>query len=163
MARCESRGILFLSTPFDFESVDLLETLGVAAYKVPSGEITNWPFLEHVASKRKPVILSTGMSHFGEVEQAVGVLRTAGCEELVILQCTSSYPAPPASANLRALRTMSDAFQAPVGLSDHTMGAEVALASVALGACVIEKHFTLDRSLPGPDHQASLEPAELKR
>jgi N-acetylneuraminate synthase len=161
MERCDARGILFLSTPFDVGSADLLETLGVPAYKIPSGEITNWPFLEHIASKRKPVILSTGMSDLGEVEHAVGVLRAAGCEELVILHCTSSYPAPAAHANLRALRTMADAFQVPVGLSDHTMGIEVALASVALGACVIEKHFTLDRSLPGPDHQASLEPGEL--
>ena len=160
--RCHARGIMFLSTPFDFPSADLLETLSVPAYKVPSGEITNWPFLEHVASKGKPVILSTGMSDLNEVEQAVKVLRAAGCSELVILHATSSYPAPAASANLRAMQTLSDSFHAPVGLSDHTTGIEVALAATALGACVLEKHFTLDRSLAGPDHKASLEPAELR-
>ena len=158
---CSTRGILFLSTPFDFGSADLLETLGVLAYKIASGEITNWLFLGHIASKKKPVIISTGMSDMGEVEQAVGVLRAAGCSELAILHCTSSYPAPPESVNLRAMQAMSDAFHVPVGLSDHTEGIEAALAAVALGACVIEKHFTLDRSLPGPDHKASLEPGEL--
>lgn len=161
VAHCGTRGILFLSTPFDFESADLLETLGVPAYKIASGEITNWLFLEHMASKKKPIIISTGMSNLGEVEQAVGVLRAAGCSDLVILHCTSSYPAPPESVNLRAMQSMADAFHVPVGFSDHTQGMEAALAAVALGACVIEKHFTLDRSLPGPDHKASLEPAEL--
>lgn len=160
--RCHARGIMFLSTPFDFPSADLLETLSVPAYKVPSGEITNWPFLEHIASKGKPVILSTGMSNLNEVEQAVKVLRAAGCSELLILHATSSYPATAASANLRAMQTMSDSFDTPVGLSDHTTGIEVALAATALGACVLEKHFTLDRSLAGPDHKASLEPAELR-
>jgi N,N'-diacetyllegionaminate synthase len=158
---CRTRGILFLSTPFDFESADLLETLGVPAYKIASGEITNWLFLEHVASKKKPIIISTGMSNLPEVEQAVSVLRQAGCSDLVILHCTSSYPAPPETVNLRAMQSMADAFHVPVGFSDHTQGVEAALAAVALGACVIEKHFTLARSLPGPDHQASLEPAEL--
>jgi N,N'-diacetyllegionaminate synthase len=160
--RCERKGIQFLSTPFDFQSADLLETLGVAAYKIPSGEITNWPFLSHVASKGKPVLLSTGMSDLAEVEQAVYVLRTARCTELVILHCTSSYPAPPDCVNLRAMQTMADAFRVSVGLSDHTEGNEIALAAVALGASVIEKHFTLDRSFPGPDHKASLEPGELR-
>jgi N,N'-diacetyllegionaminate synthase len=160
--RSHARGIMFLSTPFDFQSADLLERLSVPAYKVPSGEITNWPFLEHIASKRKPVILSTGMSDLNEVEQAVKVLRAAGCSELMILHATSSYPATAASANLRAMQTLSDSFHAPVGLSDHTMGIEVALAATALGACILEKHFTLARSLPGPDHKASLEPAELR-
>ena len=160
--RCHARGIIFLSTPFDFPSADLLERLSVPAYKVPSGEITNWPFLEHIASKGKPVILSTGMSDLNEVEQAVKVLRAAGCSELLILHATSSYPATAASANLRAMRTLSDSFHTPVGLSDHTMGIEVALAATALGACILEKHFTLDRSFAGPDHKASLEPAELR-
>jgi N,N'-diacetyllegionaminate synthase len=159
--RCHARGILFLSTPFDVASADLLETLGMPAYKIPSGEITNWPFLEHIASKKKPVILSTGMSDLTEVEEAVRVLRAAECSDLVILHCTSSYPAPAASVNLRAMQTLADAFHTPIGLSDHTMGIEVALAATALGACVLEKHFTLDRSLPGPDHRASLEPEEL--
>ena len=160
--RCHARGIMFLSTPFDFPSADLLESLSVPAYKVPSGEITNWPFLEHIASKGKPVILSTGMSDLNEVEQAVKVLRAAGCSELAILHATSSYPATAASANLRAMRTLSDSFHTPVGLSDHTTGIEVALAATALGACILEKHFTLDRSLAGPDHKASLEPTELR-
>jgi N,N'-diacetyllegionaminate synthase len=161
IGHCRLRGIQFLSTPFDFDSADLLETLGVPAFKIPSGEVTNWPFLEHIASKKRPVIISTGMSDLGEVEQAVSVLRSAGCSELVILHCTSSYPAPPESVNLRAMRTMEDAFQVPVGFSDHTQGMEAALAAVAMGASVIEKHFTLDRCLPGPDHKASLEPGEL--
>jgi N-acetylneuraminate synthase/N,N'-diacetyllegionaminate synthase len=160
--RCQARGIMFLSTPFDFPSADLLEGLSVPAYKVPSGEITNWPFLEHIASKRKPVILSTGMSYLNEVEQAVKVLRAAGCSELVILHATSSYPAAAASANLRAMQTLADCFHTPVGLSDHTTGIEVALAATALGASILEKHFTLDRSMAGPDHKASLEPAELR-
>jgi N-acetylneuraminate synthase/N,N'-diacetyllegionaminate synthase len=138
-----------------------LDRLGVPAFKIPSGEITNWPFLEHIACKKRPVIISTGMSDLDEVEQAVSVLRSAGCSELVILHCTSSYPAPPESVNLRAMRAMADAFQVPVGFSDHTQGMEAALAAVAMGASVVEKHFTLDRSLPGPDHRASLEPGEL--
>jgi N-acetylneuraminate synthase/N,N'-diacetyllegionaminate synthase len=160
--RCRERGIIFLSTPFDFPSADLLESLALPAYKVASGEITNWPFLEHIASKGKPVILSTGMSDLNEVEQAVKVLRGAGCSELLILHATSSYPATAASANLRAMQTLSEFFHTPVGLSDHTMGIEVALAATALGASILEKHFTLDRSLAGPDHKASLEPAELR-
>jgi N,N'-diacetyllegionaminate synthase len=159
--RCDSKGIQFLSTPFDFKSADLLETLGVVAYKIPSGEITNWPFLSHIAAKGKPVLLSTGMSDLAEVEDAVKVLRSGGCKEFIVLHCTSSYPAPPSSVNLRAMQTMANAFHVPVGLSDHTQGSEAALAAVALGASVIEKHFTLDRSLPGPDHKASLEPGEL--
>ena len=160
--RCRERGILFLSTAFDTESADLLETFSMPAYKIPSGEITNWPFLEYLASKNKPIILSTGMSDLGEVEEAVGVLRAAKCSELVILHCTSSYPTPPASVNLRAMQTIADTFHTPVGLSDHTMGIEISLAATALGASVIEKHFTIDRSLPGPDHKASLEPGELR-
>ncbi len=162
ISRCSQRGILFLSSPFDVESADLLEALGVPAYKIPSGEITNWPFLEHIASKKKPIILSTGMSDLQEVQQAVAVLRGAGCSELAVLHCTSNYPAPPASVNLRAMQTLATALGTPVGLSDHTMGIEVALGATALGASIIEKHFTLDRSLPGPDHQASLNPCELQ-
>ena len=159
---CKSRKILFLSTPFDPQSADLLENLNILAYKVPSGEITNWPFLEHIASKRKPVILSTGMSDLSEVEGAIRVLRSAGCSELAVLHCTSSYPASAANSNLRAMHTLAEAFQVPVGLSDHTIGIEIPLAAVALGGCIIEKHFTLDKSLAGPDHQASLEPNELR-
>jgi len=159
---CNSKRILFLSTPFDEESADLLDELGVVAFKIPSGEITNLPFLTHVARKGKPVILSTGMSWLGEVETAVRTLTETGNSSLAILHCVSNYPAEPRDANLMAMRTLSEAFGAPVGFSDHTLGMEVALAAVALGACVIEKHFTLDRDLPGPDHRASLEPREIK-
>jgi N,N'-diacetyllegionaminate synthase len=159
---CRQKGILFLSTPFDEESADLLETLDVAAFKIPSGEITNLPFLEHVARKRKPILLSTGMSDMSEVAAAVRAIRAQGNGEIVLLQCVSNYPANPADVNLRAMATMASAFGVPAGYSDHTLGLEAPLAAVALGACVIEKHFTLDRNLPGPDHRASLEPRELK-
>lgn len=161
-AYCQERGVLFLSTPFDEESADLLDELGVPVFKIASGEITNWPFLEHVARKGKPIILSTGMSYLSEVDEAVRVIRDAGCDQLILLHCVSNYPADPADANLRAMQTMVMAFQLPVGYSDHTPGIEVALAAVALGACVIEKHFTLDRNLLGPDHRASLEPVGLR-
>ena len=160
---CEKVGVLFLSTPFDEESADLLDRMGVRAFKVGSGELTNWPYLESMGRRGKPVILSTGMSYLSEVDEAVRVLRHAGCEHLILLHCVSEYPAEPAEANLRAIRTLEVAFQVPVGFSDHTQGIEVALAAVALGACVIEKHFTLDHGLPGPDHRASLDPEELRR
>jgi N-acetylneuraminate synthase len=161
MARCQEKGILFMSTPFDEESVDLLDSLGVLAFKVSSGEITNWPFLEYIARKGKPIILSTGMSYLSEVDEAARVIRRTGWDQLVLLHCVSNYPANPVDVNLRAMQTMAAAFQVPVGYSDHTLGIEIALAAVALGACVIEKHFTLNRNLPGPDHRASLEPDEL--
>jgi N,N'-diacetyllegionaminate synthase len=160
-AQCRRRGILFLSTPFDEGSADALEALGVPAFKIGSGELTNLPFLDHVARKRRPMILSTGMASLDEVAQALAIVRGAGNEDLVLLHCVSSYPADPAEANLRAMATMGASFGVPVGFSDHTTGIEVALAAVALGARVVEKHFTLDRALPGPDHAASLEPAEL--
>jgi len=158
---CRRIGVLFLSTPFDEESADLLEEIGVPAFKIPSGELTNLPFLIHVARKGKPMIVSTGMSSLDEVEAAVQAVEQAGNTNVVLLHCISAYPADPADVNLRAMHTMASAFNVPVGYSDHTLGIEVALAAVALGACVIEKHFTLDRSLPGPDHRASLEPHEL--
>lgn len=158
---CEKSGILFLSTPFDHDSVDFLDELGVPAFKIPSGEMTNYPLLEHIACKGKPIILSTGMSYLGEVEQALSVIYTTGSHDVVLLHCVSNYPADPADTNLRAMQTMATAFGAPIGYSDHTLGIEVSLAAVALGACVIEKHFTLDRTLSGPDHSASLEPKEL--
>lgn len=158
---CEERGIIFLSTPFDEKSADFLEELNIPAFKIPSGEITNLPFLEHVAHKGKPLILSTGMSSLEEVASAVAVIRGTGNRDLVLLHCVSAYPADPADVNLFAMQTMSAAFGVPVGFSDHTLGIEVALAAVALGSCVIEKHFTLSRALPGPDHRASLEPGEL--
>ena len=162
MAHCRSRDIEFLSSPFEESSVDLLVELGLQILKIPSGEITNVPFLEHVARKDIPVILSTGMASLSEVREAVEIFGAAKDRNLVLLHCISSYPAPPEDSNLRAMNTMRAAFRVPVGYSDHTAGTEVALAAVALGACVIEKHITLDRSLPGPDHQASLEPAELE-
>lgn len=163
LARCQQKGVLFLSSPFDETSADLLESLNVPAYKIPSGEITNHPYLAHVARKGRPIILSTGMSGLGEVEAAVEAIAAAGGPPLVLLHCVSQYPAPPEELNLRAMHTLEAAFDVPVGFSDHTEGIEMALVAVALGAAVIEKHFTLDRSLPGPDHRASLEPDELCR
>jgi len=158
---CHERGILFMSSPFDESSADLLDGLGVPVFKIPSGEITNLPFLKHVACKGKPMIVSTGMADLAEVETAMNTIREAGNEQVVLLQCVSNYPADPANVNLRAMATMEEKFSVPVGYSDHTPGTEIAIAAVALGATVIEKHFTLDRTLPGPDHEASLEPDEL--
>lgn len=159
--RSEERGIIFLSTAFDEVSADYLGQLGVAAFKIPSGEITNLSYLTHIAEKHKPLIVSTGMANLGEVEAAVQAIERAGNRNYVLLHCVSNYPADPRDVNLRAMQTMHRAFQVPVGYSDHTTGIDVAVASVALGACVLEKHFTLDRQLPGPDHKASLEPDEL--
>ena len=161
LAYSRQHGILFMSTPFGEDSADLLDELGIAVFKIPSGEITNFPFLAHVARKGKPMIISTGMATLGEVETAMRVVRDAGARDLVLLHCVSNYPARPSDVNLRAMETMAAVFEVPVGYSDHTAGMEVALAAVALGACVLEKHVTLDRSLPGPDHRASLEPAEF--
>ncbi|MHC4617104.1 MAG: N-acetylneuraminate synthase [Planctomycetota bacterium] len=158
---CDERGVLFLSTPFGESSADFLHDLGVSAFKIPSGELTNLPFLAHVASKGKPMIVSTGMATLGEVETAVNTIEMAGNHDVILLHCVSNYPADPADANLRAMHTLRTAFGVPVGFSDHTLGIEVAPAAVALGADVVEKHFTLDRNLPGPDHRASLEPDEL--
>lgn len=158
---CKLRGITFLSAPFDEESVELLQSLEVPAYKVPSGELTNGPLLEHIARKGKPIILSTGMSTLSEVGTAVDIIHSAGNTELVLLHCTSNYPTPPDQVNLLAMDTMRREFALPVGYSDHTQGITIPIAAVARGACVIEKHFTLDRNLPGPDHIASLEPDEL--
>ncbi len=157
---CAQRGIRFLSTPFDHDSVDLLDELGVQAFKVSSGDLTNLPLLEHLARKRKPIILSTGMATLGEVEQAVHTLEATEAA-FALLHCVSNYPAEHNETNLRAMLTMQAAFGVPVGYSDHTLGNEVCFAAVALGARIIEKHFTLDRNLPGPDHAASAEPNEL--
>ncbi len=159
--RCEKEGILFLSTPFDEGSADLLDKLGVSLFKLPSGEITNKALLQHVARKGRPLILSTGMSELSEVADAVGWIREVSEAPLTLLQCVSEYPAPADEANLAAMDTLREAFALPAGYSDHTLGIEVALAAAARGACVIEKHFTLDRELPGPDHKASLLPSEL--
>jgi N-acetylneuraminate synthase len=161
LAHCGDAGILFLSSAFDEESADLLAALDVAAFKVGSGEITNWPLLEYIAANGKPVILSTGMAHLGEVDAAVRAIHAAGCEQLALLHCLSSYPANPAEVNLRAMRTLTTAFGLPVGYSDHTLGIAIPLAAVALDACIIEKHFTLDKTLPGPDQRASADPVEL--
>lgn len=161
IAYCREKEILFLATPFEEESADFLESLNLPAFKIPSGELTNLPFLAHVARKGRPMIVSTGMATLEEVERGVRTIRENGAPELILLHCVSNYPADPAEVNLRALATLWEAFQVPVGYSDHTPGIEIALAAAALGAVLIEKHFTLDRTLPGPDHRASLEPAEL--
>lgn len=158
---CVRRKILFLSSAFEEESADLLDRLGLPVFKIPSGELTNLPFLEHVARFGKPLILSTGMATEPEVAEAASAIRKTGNDQIILLQCTSAYPANPADVNLRAMQTMSERFGVPVGYSDHTLGIHVALAAVALGACIVEKHFTLDRFLPGPDHQASADPSEL--
>lgn len=157
----KKKKILFLSTPFDEESVDLLDRIGVLAYKIPSGEITNFPLLKKIAEKKRPVILSTGMASLGEVEDAFQYLKKCGTENIILLHCTTSYPASITSTNLRAMETLHCAFQVPVGYSDHTEGIIIPIAAVAMGASVLEKHFTLDKTLPGPDHKASLEPEEL--
>lgn len=159
--RCRASGIQFLSTPFDEASADALEALGVPAFKISSGDLTNTPFLRRVARKGRPMLISTGMATLDEVAAAVRAVEGEGLQEIVLLQCTSAYPADPRDANLRAMATMRDAFGVPVGFSDHTPGLEVALAAVALGASVLEKHLTTDRRLPGPDHLASLEPAQF--
>jgi N,N'-diacetyllegionaminate synthase len=158
---CRQVGIQFLSSPFDLQSADLLAEMKVPLLKVPSGEITNLPFLRHLARKGLPLIVSTGMCNLGEVEEAVNILQAEGANRLTLLHCVTEYPAPYAEINLRAMQTLKSAFGLPVGYSDHTPGIEIAVAAAALGATVIEKHFTLDRALPGPDHAASLEPAEL--
>jgi len=160
-AYCDGAGIIFLSTPFDYHSADLLDALGVPIFKIASGELVNHPFLRYVAAKKKPLLLSTGMATLGEVEEALEVIEQAGGKEVTLLHCTTNYPAAYEEVNLRAMLTLQQAFNLPVGYSDHTQGIEVAVAAVALGACVIEKHFTLDRSMEGPDHKTSLEPAEL--
>jgi len=160
-AYAHKKGIVFLSSPFDRESVDLLDELNVPAFKIPSGEITNFPLLKHIARKKKPIILSTGMSTLGEIEDALEVIRKEKAKEIVLLHCVTAYPAKVEEVNLRVIETLRREFKLPVGLSDHTLGITIPIAAVALGACVIEKHFTMDKNLPGPDHQASLELQEL--
>jgi len=160
-AHAAAKGILFFSTPDEEDSADFLDRLGVPLFKLGSGEVTNLPYLRYVGAKGRPVILSTGMSNLGEVEAAVDAIRGTGNQALVLLHCVSDYPAQPADCNLRAMHTLRAAFGCPVGFSDHTLGSDVALAAVALGACVLEKHLTLSRDLPGPDHRASLEPHEF--
>jgi N,N'-diacetyllegionaminate synthase len=155
-------GILFISTPFDEESVDFLDSLGVPLFKIASADITHVPLLKHVASKAKPILLSTGMSYLSEVADALWHLRSAGAQEILLMHCVSAYPAAPQEMNLRALQTLRSYFELPVGLSDHSQGILFSLISVALGAVVIEKHFTLDKTAAGPDHKASLDSDDLK-
>lgn len=161
---CDQKKIMFLSTPFDHDSIDLLNSFGMPIFKIPSGEITNLPYLRHVGRLGKEVILSTGMADLGEIEDALDALMQAGAskDKITVLHATTEYPCPIEEVNLRAMQTISAAFGIKVGYSDHTQGIEVPIAAVAMGACVIEKHFTLDRTMEGPDHKASLEPNELK-
>lgn len=162
---CAEKKIKFLSTPFDETSVDLLNALGMDTFKIPSGEITNLPYLRKIGSLKKKVILSTGMSTLQEIQDALKVFTTAGTslENIIVLHCNTDYPTPFEDVNLRAMQTIRDACNVKAGYSDHTVGIEVPIAAVALGAVCIEKHFTLDRTLPGPDHKASLEPDELRQ
>lgn len=160
--RAKSRGLEVFSTPFDESSVDFLEELGVSIYKIASFENTDWPLLKKVASTGKPVIMSTGLTNISDIDESVRVLREAGCEELVLLKCTSTYPATPENTNLMTIPRMREIFNCHVGLSDHTMGIGAAIAAVALGAPVVEKHFTLSRADGGVDSAFSIEPDELK-
>jgi N,N'-diacetyllegionaminate synthase len=162
---CKHIDIEFLSTAFDHDSVDLLDELNIPFFKIPSGEITNLPYLRHVGKKGKPIIMSSGMSRLDEVRDALNLLIKSGAEkeQITILHCNTEYPTPMKDVNLKAMLTIQDKLGVKIGYSDHTLGIEVPIAAVALGATVIEKHFTLDRNLPGPDHVASLEPDELKQ
>jgi N,N'-diacetyllegionaminate synthase len=161
--RCKEKGIHFLSTGFDLDSIDFLENYDFPFYKIPSGELTNKPFLQHIARKGKDIILSTGMANLQDVKDALDVIEQAGIkrDQIIVLHCNTEYPTPMSDVNLLAMRQMELELGVKVGYSDHTLGIEVPIAAVALGAVVIEKHFTLDRNLPGPDHAASLEPNEL--
>jgi len=161
---CDKLNIMFLSTPFDFESIDFLNDLGLEIFKIPSGEITNLPYLEKIGKLGKKVILSTGMADLGEIEDALDILISCGTkkENITVLHCNTEYPTPYEDVNFLAMLTIKEAFKVKVGYSDHTLGIEVPIAAVALGASVIEKHFTLDKNMEGPDHKASLEPHELK-
>ena len=164
---CRKKNIIFMSTPFDEKSADMLDRLGMGIFKIPSGEITNKPLIQHIAGKNKPVIFSTGMSYLSEVEKAVRWIyeiwnKSGFNQQLTLLHCVSNYPAHAADINLYAMNTLKAAFGLSVGYSDHTLGIEIPIAAVAIGAKVIEKHFTLDKNMKGPDHKASLEPDELK-
>jgi len=161
---CKIKGIIFLSTPFDLESIDLLNKLGIKIFKIPSGEITNLPYLKKIGALNKKVILSTGMANINEIRDALRILTDAGTpkKNIIVLHANTEYPTPFEDVNLLAMQTIGRTFDVKVGYSDHTNGIEVPIAAVALGACVIEKHFTLDRNMEGPDHKASLEPPELK-
>ncbi|WP_066890582.1 N-acetylneuraminate synthase [Clostridium nigeriense] len=158
----KEKGIMFLSSPFDLESIDMLNNLGIEIFKVPSGEIENVPYLRKIAKTGKKVILSTGMSNLSDIEFALEILRGSGANDISVLHCNTDYPTKMKEVNLRAMNTIGSAFSVEIGYSDHTKGIEVPIAAVALGAKIIEKHFTLDRNMEGPDHKASLEPNELK-
>ncbi len=158
---CDKVGITFLSTPFDFESIEFLNSIDMPFWKIPSGEVTNMPYLIALAKTGKPAVMSTGMCEMDEIEAAIKVLRANGTTDIKLLHCNTEYPTPFEDVNLKAMQTIRDAFDLEVGYSDHTKGIEVPVAAVALGATVIEKHFTLDRNMEGPDHKASLEPDEL--
>ncbi len=158
----ESLGLVFLSTPDGQKSLDFLCDIGVKAIKIASGELTNLPFLTAIAFKKLPVILSTGMGTLGEVEEAINTLKLAGASDIMLMHCTTEYPAPAEECNLKAIQTMQNAFHLPVGFSDHTLGSEAAIAAATLGAVIFEKHITLDKTMEGPDHAASIEPDELK-
>jgi N,N'-diacetyllegionaminate synthase len=164
ISHCALKGIGFFSTGFDMQSIDMLVSFGQELFKIPSGEITNLPYLRHIGKLEKEVILSTGMSSMDEIESAIKALEESGTprERTTVLHCTTAYPAPMVDVNLHAMQSIRTKFGVNVGYSDHTLGIEISLAAVALGATVIEKHFTLGRTLPGPDHKASLEPRELK-
>ncbi|KAJ52333.1 N,N'-diacetyllegionaminate synthase [Clostridium tetanomorphum] len=160
---CEEKGIMFISTPFDFESVDLLKKLDVPLYKISSGDLTNTPFLKYIAKLNKSIILSTGMANLAEVEIAVDAIKETGNKNITLLHCTSNYPTDYEDVNLNAMITLKNAFKLPIGYSDHTVGIEIPIAAIAMGAQVIEKHFTLHKDMEGPDHKASLNPEELKK
>ncbi|CZR10831.1 N-acetylneuraminate synthase [Trichococcus flocculiformis] len=162
MSYAKDKGVMFLSSAFDLESIDLLVELGLDLFKIPSGEITNLPYLRKIAQTNKKVVLSTGMSTLGDIEKALEVLRENGASDIVVLHCNTEYPTPMEDVNLKAMNGIRNAFQVEVGYSDHTLGIEIPTAAVALGATMIEKHFTLDKTMEGPDHKASLEPDELK-
>lgn len=161
---CKSKNIMFLSTPFDHDSIELLNYLGLELFKIPSGEITNLPYLRHIGKLNKKVILSTGMADIGEIEDALDILINAGTikQNITVLHANTMYPTPMEDVNLKAMVTIGNTFDISYGYSDHTLGIEVDIAAVAMGACCIEKHFTLDKNMEGPDHKASLEPDELK-
>lgn len=160
---CEQKKIIFLSTPFDLESIDFLQEIDIPFWKIPSGEITNLPYLEKIAHTGKDIIMSTGMCTMEEIQKAIDILKKNGAGKITLLHCNTEYPTPYEDVNLRAMKTMAETFGVEVGYSDHTKGIEVPIAAVAMGAVVIEKHFTLDKNMPGPDHKASLEPDELKQ
>jgi N,N'-diacetyllegionaminate synthase len=161
---CEQKNIIFLSTPFDLDSVDLLDNLGLDIFKIPSGEITNFPYLQKIGKLNKNIVLSTGMANLGEIEDALNVLTSSGTklENITVLHANTEYPTPMEDVNLKAMVTIGNSFEVNYGYSDHTLGIEVPISAVSLGASVIEKHFTLDKTMEGPDHKASLEPNELK-